>query len=170
MQQPIKRWIIMGAVIASLSIPAVTQAIPKKGQPAPPMQVVTTSGQQISLANYRGYVLVIDMFATWCPPCKASVPHLVSLNKKYQKQGLQILGLSIQEGDDEEVVEFITDKKINYPVAVVGKKVADDYGAVTIPQMVVINKKGVVVEIFKGYNELIEKSLEDTIKRLLAEK
>lgn len=164
------RWLLPVVATAILLVPVLGHALPKKGQPAPPLKVTTTSGQQVTMANYQGYVLVIDLFATWCPPCKASVPHLVALNKKYQKQGLQILGLSIQEGEEEEVAEFITEKRINYPVAIVDKKVADDYGATTIPQLIVINKKGAVVEVYKGYNDMIGKALEDTIKLLLAEK
>ena len=144
-------------------------AILQKGDKAPPIKLVTTSGQPITLANYKGYVLVMDFFATWCVPCKESIPHLNTLNRKYGKQGLQILGVSVDEGNDHEVREFIAARKISYPVAVSGEDMQADYGLRSIPTIYVIDKKGIVAEKFQGYSDQTAKAMEDSIKRLLAE-
>ena len=157
------------AVAGMLLFTQPAAAILQKGEPAPPIKLVTTSGQPITLANYRGYVLVMDFFATWCIPCKESIPHLISLNKKYGKQGLQILGMSVDDGGERLVKNLLAEKKVTYPVAIAGEELQADYGLRSIPTLFLINKKGVVVEKYQGYSEQTARSLEDTIKKLLAE-
>jgi peroxiredoxin len=144
-------------------------AILQKGDKAPAIKLVTTSGQPVTLANYKGYVLVMDFFATWCVPCKESIPHLNSLNRKYGKQGLQILGISVDEGGEREVKNFIAERKIGYPVAVAGEDLQTEYGLRSIPTIYVINKKGMVAEKFQGYSDQTGRAMEEAIKRLLAE-
>jgi peroxiredoxin len=140
----------------------------KKGQPAPPIKVVSTSGQSITLANYKGYVLLIDFFASWCHPCEKSIPHLINVNNKYGKQGLQVLGLSLDE-DKDDLVDFIAPKKLNYPVALADENLQITYGLRSIPTLVIIDKKGVVAEVFLGLSDDSAKNLEAAIKKLLAE-
>jgi len=144
-------------------------AILQKGDRAPAVKLVTTSGQPVTLANYQGYVLVMDFFATWCIPCKHSIPHINSLYQKYGKQGLQVLGLSVDEGSDREVKKFAAEKHVSYPIAMANDDLQADYGLRSIPTIYVINKRGVVAEKFQGYSDQTAKALEDSIKRLLAE-
>lgn len=158
------------AIALMLAVAAPSFAIPQKGQPAPPIKVVSTSGQQISLANYKGYVLVIDFFATWCPPCREVVPHLNGLSRKYGKQGLQILGLSLDDGDEEAVKDFIASKRVVYPVALAGQDVQADYGLRSLPTAYVIDKRGNVADRFMGGSEATLRNMEALIKKLLAEK
>lgn len=156
--------------VVSLTSVGQSEAIAalKKGQPAPPLKVTTTSGQSISLANYKGFVLILDFFASWCHPCVASIPHLIDINHKYGKQGLQVLGLSLDE-NKEDLVEFIAPKRLNYPVALADEELQTSYGLRSIPTLVLIDKKGVVVDIFLGLTDDTAKILEAAIKKLLAE-
>jgi peroxiredoxin len=156
-------------VLLLLGMARPSAAILQKGQPAPPIQVVTTSGQHVSLANYRGHVLVMDFFATWCVPCRESIPHLLGLNRKFGAQGLQILGMSVDDEGDKEVKSFIAEKRISYPVALANEDIQADYGLRSVPTIYVINKKGVVAEKYMGYNDQIAKNMEALIKKLLAE-
>lgn len=165
----ITRYSLPLAVAGMLMSALPAAAILQKGDAAPPIKLTTTAGQPVTLANYRGYVLVMDFFATWCIPCKNAIPHLNVLNKKYGRQGLQILGVSVDEGGEKEVKAFTADKKINYPVAVAGEDMQTDYGLRSVPTIYVINKKGVVAEKFQGYSEQTAKAIEETIRRLLAE-
>lgn len=157
------------ASLLSLTLPLSAHAIISKGALAPPLSVMTTSGQQVTLANYKGHVLIMDFFATWCSPCRTSIPHLVALNSRYNKQGLQILGMSLDEGGESIVKTFIAEKKINYPVAMANEDLFNEYGLRSLPTLFVINKKGVIVERYFGFNDEIEKSMEALIKKLLAE-
>jgi thiol-disulfide isomerase/thioredoxin len=162
------RLVIVAAFV--LALPLSAHAILGKGEPAPPIKVVTTAAQNVTLANYKGYVLVIDFFATWCEPCRRSIPHLIAMNGKFNKQGLQILGLSADDADDSILVKgFIADKGINYPVAMANEDLLADYGVRSLPTLFVINKKGVVVEKYQGFNDEIAASMEALIKKLLAE-
>ena len=160
--------VTLALLFATIVLPADLYALPQAGRTAPGFKVVSTSGQTISLENYRGYVLVIDVFATWCVPCRASVPHMVEINRKYGKQGLQVLGLSADD-DDYSIKSFSDKHQINYPVALAGETIQTDFGIRSVPVMFVINKKGVVVEIYRGFNDEIGRSMELLIKRLLAE-
>jgi thiol-disulfide isomerase/thioredoxin len=149
--------------------PPAAFAIPRTGEPAPPLiKVTTTSGQQLTLANYKGYVLILDFFASWCQPCKRSIPHMMELNRKYGKQGLQILGLSLDE-DNGDLIDFVAPFKLNYPVALANEDLQTEYGLRSLPTLFIINKKGIVVEKFMGLTDEVKKNVETTIKRLLAE-
>ncbi|MBI5655440.1 MAG: TlpA family protein disulfide reductase [Geobacter sp.] len=156
-------------VMAMLMLPGKASAILQKGQPAPPFKVVSTSGQQITEANYKGHVLLIDFFATWCNPCRDSIPHLIRLNQKYGKQGLQILGASLDEDGDKTVRDFCAVQKVNYPVAIANEDMQTEYGLRSIPTLYVINKKGIVAEKFMGFNSDMAAKLDLLIKQLLAE-
>lgn len=155
---------------SSLVIPVRVDAAPRKGQPAPSFTVTSTTGQSISLNNYRDHVLILDFFATWCQPCRESIPHLAEMNRKYGKQGLQILGLSVDEDGGRMVKAFSDELRINYPVTVTGDQVTVDFGVRSVPIMFLINKKGEIVEIYRGYTTDMGRSLDQAIRRLLAEK
>ena len=160
--------VILAASI--LSAPGSVDAAPQIGHPSPNFKVISTSGQTISQENYRDHVLILDFFATWCQPCRQSIPHLVEMNRKYGKQGLQVLGLSVDE-EGERVVKTFTDEfRVNYPLALVGDSTTVDFGVRSVPIMYVIDKKGKIAEVYRGYSHEIARSLELTIKRLLAEK
>jgi peroxiredoxin len=164
--------ILLVTIAASILIAAADQvdAAPRSGQPAPHFKVVSTSGQSLSPDNYRGHVLILDFFATWCQPCRQSIPHLVEMNRKYGKQGLQILGLSVDE-DGERVVKTFTDEfRVSYPLALAGDATTTAFGVRSVPIMYLIDKKGKIIEVYRGYSSEMARSLEQTIKRLLAEK
>jgi peroxiredoxin len=165
------RILSIALLAGSLALPALSSAAPQKGQAAPPLKVVTTSGQKVSLANYKGRVLVLEFFATWCEACKDSLPHMIKLNRQYGKQGLQILGLNPGvRGDSEDVVRrFIRDRKINFPVAMVDDDILIDYGVSPIPAIFIIDKNGVLVQKFVSYNPEIGETMNATIKTLLAQ-
>lgn len=162
---------IVSVILAvGMFMPMPAFAVPQKGKPAPAVRVVTTSGQMLSLAGYRGQVVVLEFFTTWCEGCKLSLPHLISLNAKYGKQGLRVLGLNPGiRGDNLNVVRgFIRDNRINFPVALVDDDLLMDYGVQPIPAIFIIDKRGVLAQKFIGYNSQIQTAMETTIKSLLA--
>lgn len=163
--------ILLVVIAASfLTAPGPVDAAPRPGQPAPNFKVTSTTGQTISQENYRGHVLILDFFATWCQPCRLTIPHLVEMNRKYGKQGLQILGLSVDE-EGERVIKAFTDEfRVNYPLALAGESTTADFGVRSVPVMYLIDKKGNVVEIYRGHTSEAARSMELSIKRLLAEK
>jgi len=167
----LRNFLPIALLAAALAFPAISFAIPQKGRPAPPFRVVTTSGQKVANANYRGYVLIMEFFATWCEGCRDSLPHMISLNKKYGKQGLQILGVNPGvRGDSLSVVrQFIREQGINFPVAFADDDMLIDYGVQPIPAIFVLDRKGVLVEKYVGFNPMIAEELEKAVKTLLAQ-
>jgi peroxiredoxin len=92
------------------------------------------------------------------------------MNRKYGKQGLQVLGLNADDDGDRSIKSFADEFRINYPVAAASEKIQTDFGIRSVPVMFVIDKKGAVAEVYRGFNDEISRSMERLIKRLLAEK
>lgn len=167
---PFTRILLVTIAASFLSAAGPVDAAPRPGQSAPNFKVISTTGQTISQDNYRGRVLILDFFATWCQPCRQSIPHLVEMNRKYGKQGLHILGLSVDD-EGERVVKTFTDEfRVNYPLALAGDSTTVDFGVRSVPIMYLVDKKGKIAEVYRGYTDEMARSMEQSIKRLLAEK
>ena len=125
------------------------------------------TGENVALSSYKGKVLVLDFWATWCGPCKVEIPAFVELQKKYGADGLQIVGISIDD-TPAELEPYVKDMKMNYPV-LVGKghdDIQDAYGPlVGIPVSVVIARDGKVCTSHPGLTASDE--FEREIKALL---
>lgn len=167
---PITRILLVTIAASFLTAPGPVDAAPRPGQPAPNFKVISTSGQTISQENYRGHVLILDFFATWCQPCRHSIPHLVEMNRKYGKQGLQILGLSVDEDGERAVKTFTDEFRVNYPLALAGDSTTVDFGIRSVPIMYLVDKNGKISEVYRGYSDEMARTVEQSIKRLLAEK
>ncbi|HEY0763842.1 MAG TPA: TlpA disulfide reductase family protein [Pyrinomonadaceae bacterium] len=114
----------------------------------------TSEGKHSVFSEYKGKVLILDFYATWCVPCRDSVPHLIGLQKKYEGQGLQVIGLNVGgPGDEQEVPAFAKEFGIQYPLA----KPDDDLVSFllsdsdAIPQTFVFDRQGQLVQRFVGY-------------------
>jgi len=142
---------------------------PTDGKLAPDFTLTSTEGKPIKLSDYRGKVVVLDFWATWCPPCKAEIPDFIKLYSKYKGDGFQMLGVSLDQGGLNDVVPFIKDHGINYPIVLGTEEVVSAYGGIRgIPTTFVIDKKGNVRDSFMGYRPA--SVFEDLVKQLLAEK
>jgi len=96
---------------------------------APDFSLLELTGQRLSLANYRGKVVLLDFWATWCDPCREEIPHFVELQSKYREQGLQIVGVSMDDRP-EPVRDFYQRFKMNYPVVMGNAEIGELYGGV----------------------------------------
>ena len=114
---------------------------------APNFSVTDLSGKSISLSDYKGKVLFLNFWATWCPPCRAEIPDFVEAYGEQKAKGLEILGISLDSKGKEAIVAFVDKYKINYPVVLETKdtteKLVDDYQpGQFIPTTIVIDKQG----------------------------
>jgi thiol-disulfide isomerase/thioredoxin len=139
--------------------PANSSATDKSVQGTPPASThgwTLANNQRMTLANYKGKVVLLDFYATWCEPCRAETPHLVRLQQQYADQGLQIIGLNVGGEDDRaEVPAYAKEFSIQYPLAFPEDEFADDYLSdnQNIPQTFLFDRNGNLVKRFVGYSE-----------------
>jgi thiol-disulfide isomerase/thioredoxin len=133
---------------------------------APQLELKDTEGRALRLSDYKGKVVLLNFWATWCAPCRAEMPDLVKWQREYRRRGLQIIGVTYPPEDPAEVRKLIKSININYPVALGEKqtKAIFDEGE-TIPISVVIDKSGVVREVIQGI--IFPEEFEQKIKPLL---
>ena len=165
----LKQLLFGAAALVLCAIAAPAEAVLQKGHSAPPIHTTTTAGKPLNSASHKGQVLIVDFFATWCGPCKASIPFLNGLNKSYGKQGLQIFGMSVDDEGEKHVNEFAAARQISYPIALASDELQSEYGIRSVPTLFVINKKGVVADKFQGYSDVTGRAIETLVKKLLAE-
>ncbi len=139
------------------------------GQPtgkAPNFNLKTANGKTIELNKLKGKVVVVNFWATWCPPCKAEIPGFLDVYKEYKSKGLEIVGVSLDQDGWTPVKPFVESHKITYPVVVGDGQLADAYGGIDgIPTTFIIDKKGNITTRHIGYMD--KASLENLIKGLL---
>jgi len=136
---------------------------------APDFTLTTISGENISLSQYKGKVLVVDFWATWCGPCRIEIPGFVALRDRYHDQGLEIIGISNDEGSDavQEVKDFYKQFKMNYPVGLAGDDVDQLYGGIIgLPTTFLIGRDGRIYAKHTGTTDI--SVFESEIKALLA--
>jgi thiol-disulfide isomerase/thioredoxin len=171
--------IALVAVIVALLVvpqhPAESQGGPlAKPVRAPAFSTTTLDHKRISLRSLRGKVVLVDFWATWCGPCRMSVPDLTSLRRQFSSQPFTVVGMSMDDTDTINAVRpFAKQYRMNYPVGVSiadNKNAALAYGVESLPAMILIDKKGFARYAFSGYSYELKPLLAKWIKQLAAEK
>lgn len=116
-----------------------------RGTIAPDFNLTQLDGQPLQLSSYRGKIVLLDFWATWCDPCREETPHLVELQQKYADRGLQIIGVSMDDSPDP-VRSFYQQFHMNYPVVMGNAKIGELYGGVLgLPIAFVLDRQGRIV-------------------------
>ena len=135
---------------------------------APEFSRNTLNGGRVDLASYRGKVVLLDFWATWCASCQVEMPAFAQWQRYYGSQGLQVLGISMDD-DPALARKLCTKLKLNYPVAMGDEKLGELYGGVLgLPLAYLIDRNGNVRAKFQGETDL--KTIEKQLKALLAER
>jgi len=144
----------------------------KKSSPglAPDFTLKTIDGQEITLSKLKGKVVLLDFWATWCGPCRESIPHLIQLYKAYRENGFEMIGISLDKGDAAVVRNFARSVDIPYPIVVATEEVARDYRVTSIPTTFFIDKEGKIREKISGFNSMIAQQMNSKIADLTSEK
>ncbi len=137
------------------------------GQAAPEFQLKDLRGQPVSLAGLKGKVVVIDFWASWCGPCRESMPFLEKLSKTYRDKGLVVLGVNI-DNELKAAQKFLSEVPISFAVVNdAEKKVAKAYGPPTMPSSYLIDRQGRVRHVHAGFKTSDAKGIEGEILKLL---
>jgi peroxiredoxin len=138
-----------------------------KGAEAPDFSLLTLDGQKVKLSDYRGKAVLLNFWATWCPPCKVEMPWFVDFQKQYGKDGLVVLGVAMDDSEPAQIGKFANDLGVNYTVLLGTDKVSDAYGDVQyLPTTFFIGRNGAIVD--KATGLLDRKDLEDDVRKTLA--
>ena len=133
---------------------------------APDFTLKDTADNEHSLYDYRGNIVLVNFWATWCPPCAVEIPHLVELYNKYKEKRFVILGLSL-DTDPQKIKPFVKKKEMEYPVLLEARKLIKTYAIKGIPTAYLIDKDGSIVNKFVGYTPGAEKDIEKLILKLI---
>jgi glutathione peroxidase-family protein len=152
----------------SVAVNPPNRTVPPRNVPPPPINTLPASvtdtelraltGAPIKLSNYAGKVLLVNLWATWCGPCRQETPELVKLYQEFKSQGVEVVGLSTEDPDDsaDSVREFVHNFNVDYRIGWSGPQVAVALmqGRDAIPQSFVISRSGRVIKRFVGFNPM----------------
>jgi|SRR5262245_4288406 len=129
-------------------------------------------GQKTKLADYSGKVLVVDLWATWCGPCRQEIPHLVEIAKEYKSKGVEVIGLTNEDPEiySQRVKDFSKAFNINYPIGWADEEM--QIGLMRgdgIPQTLIIGRDGKVLKHFRGFNPRIVPQMKAILDEAVSE-
>ena len=148
-----RRWIGV-SVLLTVALLGCGPGTPPRGaqlaQPAPEIQGTTLDGHALRLSEFRGRVVLLNFWATWCPPCVEEMPDLQQVADELGPQGVTVLGLSADVGDPEVVAKFLRRHRITYPVLIADESAVSAYGVTMLPTTFLVDQQGIVRQRYLG--------------------
>jgi peroxiredoxin len=135
------------------------------GKMAPDFELQTLDGKPLKLSQLRGKAVLVNFWATWCPPCKVEMPWFEEFQKQYQDRGFTIVGVAMDDAAPQEIAKFTESMGITYPVVLGTNAVSDTYGADYLPTSVFIDRNGVIVQ--RVFGLVNRRDIEDDIQKAL---
>lgn len=139
------------------------------GDKAPDFTLSDISGSPVSLSSLKGKVVLLEFWATWCPPCKEAIPELRTIHEKYKERGFVLLGVAVDKGADSRtaVSSYVKRHSITYPVLIDDNNTNGSYSVTSIPTSFIIDKTGKVVNSRVGFIPGSADNLSKEIEALL---
>ena len=162
------RSVLAGLVISALAASGLASS-GLAGQPAPDFALKSSSGQNLRLSEYRGDVVMINFWATWCGPCRQEMPLLDELYSRYQRVGFNLLGVNIDD-DSSRAMDMIDELGVSFPVLFdSSKEVSRLYRVDAMPVTIIVDREGNVRHVHQGYKPGYEQQYLDQVRALLRE-
>ncbi|GJQ19846.1 MAG: hypothetical protein HBSIN02_02010 [Bacteroidia bacterium] len=153
-------------VLSALALFLLVSAAPAQTRKAPDFKLQTADGTAIELSKLKGKVVVVNFWATWCGPCRREIPDFIEVYAKYKSQGLEIVGIALDEEGFSLVTPFAKRYNIPYPLVVGSGKIVSAYGGFNaIPTTFIIDRNGMIVDEHTGL--MTKEQLEQKLKGLL---
>ena len=157
---------VIAALAAALALPALAGS---SGGPAPQFTLEARGGRDVSLAQYKGQVVMINFWASWCGPCRQEMPLLEGIYKKYGKLGFTLLGVNV-EPDSQAAEEWLQQTPVSFPILFDKEsKVSKLYDVAGMPSTVIIDRSGKLRVLHRGYKPGDENEYLDSIRTLIRE-
>lgn len=138
------------------------------GEQAPEFTLMNMEGESVSLTDYRGQVVVINFWATWCPPCREEKPTMERLYQQFKDKGLVFLAVNVEENGHQVVSEYLMRNSFSFPILLDGKaEVQSLYGVFRYPESYIIDRDGMVVEHVIGGRDWVQDDIYRMIESLL---
>jgi peroxiredoxin len=139
------------------------------GDLAPAFSLKGIAGSTVNLSAYENKVVLLEFWATWCPPCKASVPELIEIQKRYEAKEFTVIGISVDHAQNlsNHLNEFSRAYHINYPVLIGNDDVARKYNVTSIPVSFLIDKKGKIINSYVGYTDNFVEKISAQIEKII---
>ena len=158
----------LGILLSLVLAMAVAAAAPRSG-PAPDFQLKARDGTQISLAELKGQVVMINFWATWCGPCRQEMPHLEALYQRYNSLGFTLLGVNVED-DPKGAEAWLSETPVNFPILFDSdNRVTKLYDVVAMPSTVLVDRSGNVRYLHHGYKPGYENEYQNQIRELIRE-
>jgi cytochrome c biogenesis protein CcmG/thiol:disulfide interchange protein DsbE len=138
----------------------------KQRKTAPDFSLQDANGKTLKLSEFKGKVVLVDFWATWCGPCKIEIPWFIEFQRKYKDRGFSVIGVSMDENGWQVVKPFLEELKVNYPVVLGTEEISAAYGGVEVlPTTFIIDKQGRIVATHQGLvsKDEMEKTIEDLL-------
>lgn len=168
---------------ATPETPRSAATLPRTNMPMPPIASshgaatqapgwTLLDGRRESLADYKGRVLVLDLYATYCPPCRDEIPQLISLQRRYEARGLKVVGLNVGGPDDRRLVpDYVRELGIDYALGDPDDEFINTLsgGETAIPRTYVFDRRGRLADFSVGYDSEVAARLEQAVQKAVAE-
>jgi len=158
--------LVLAAVLVPATPARAAEDVAAVGRKAPAWKLKDLDGKEVGSEQFKGKVLVVDFWATWCVPCIGEIPGYIDLEKKYGADGLAIVGISVDQKSPAAVKKFAQTKGVNYTIVMADENVSDAFGGIeAIPTTFLIGRDGRIVHRKKGamsheaYEELVVEAL-----------
>ena len=158
----VKRVVLIVLLLAAVAIGCTTDTVAPPDASTPfDFALQDMSGKTVKLSDYKGKVVLLEFWATWCPPCRESVPGLKKLHNAYKEKGLVVLAVSVDQGGWDEVKSFIAQQGITYRVLKGTDDVSMQYRVRSIPMSLLVNREGKIAKRYLGggYDEELERDV-----------
>ena len=160
---------LMAGLVLSVFAAASLASSGMEGQMAPDFVLKSSSGENLRLSEYRGDVVMINFWATWCGPCRQEMPLLDELYARYQRVGFNLLGVNIDD-DSQRAMRMVDELGIRFPVLFDERKeVSELYNVEAMPATILVDREGIVRYVHHGYKPGYEDRYLDQIRSLLRE-
>ena len=149
------RFVSITLIVIIISLSACssreTPKPPAEGKQAPDFTLPAISGQEVRLSDLKGEVVLVNFWATWCPPCREEIPSMTALNRLMAGKPFRMLAISIDQGGKDAVNDFFKKSRLTLPVLIDSNgSIARLYGITGVPETFVIDRKGVIIKKIVG--------------------